>query len=324
MKALLALPLLACLVLAGCATRSDSGGGLPEPQVQVTDSTGGIRGVVVDQAIRPLAGATVTVTGPGTSRNTTTDATGGFSVAGLKPGLYLLKASKPLYDTQQQSIEVKAGVAPPVTKVQLVQVIFAKPYMQTLKFKGFIVCSLGTGVSASEECGEGVGVPCTQDPAPCGRQGGQGDNKVQYDFHVDGPFLRTLVIEQAWQANSEATGKFYTVAPAVNWTCDPVCGGNEMAVVQGASPLLSRIEADGAGTAFTSDNKTVPFDAATTFSTFTWPDWAACSAGITENPACLTQFNYAANQEFTLFVSTFYYLPAPAGWSFIDGGANPF
>jgi hypothetical protein len=326
MKAAPAVLLLACLVLAGCAVRTDSGGGTFEPQVQVTDSTGGIRGVVVDQAIRPLAGATVTATAPGTTRNATSDTNGGFAIAGLRPGLYLVKVSKPLYDTQQQSVDVQAGVTPKVTKIQLTQLVFAKPYTQTLKFKGFIVCSLGTGVSASEECGEGVGVPCVQDPVPCGRVGGQGNNKVQYDFEVDGPFLRTLVIEQVWQPNSEATGKFYTVAPAVNWTCNPVCGGTEMNVARGASPLLSRIEADGAGTAYTSANKTVHFTASTRFSTFTWPDWDACGSGsgITGNPTCLTQFNYAANQEFSLFVSSFYYLPAPGGWSFVKGDAAPF
>ncbi|HUR64242.1 MAG TPA: carboxypeptidase-like regulatory domain-containing protein [Candidatus Thermoplasmatota archaeon] len=305
MRALLVTALLVAALLAGCATKASdapTGGSIPDPgEVAVTQTTGGIRGVVVDQAIRPLAGATVVVSGQGTNKTLTTDATGAFTLAGLQPGTYFLKASKPLYDTQQQAVEVKAGVAPPVTKVQLNQVVFAKPYMQTLKFKGFIVCSGNYVVLLSEECGEGVGVPCVQDPAPCGRVGGQANNHVQYDFYVDNPNVKTLVVEQYWVPTQE-TGKAFYTPVSLNWVCDPLCGGDTKMELEGESPLLGRMDAD--------QLEPMALNSTTKISTFTW--------------ASRETTGLVLNQDFQVFVSTSYYLPLPADWSFVQGSADPF
>ncbi|MEA3142798.1 MAG: Carboxypeptidase regulatory-like domain [Thermoplasmata archaeon] len=342
MKAVLLCALLAGLALAGCsgkATDAPTGGSIPDPgEVQATDTTGGVRGVVVDQAIRPIKAAHVSVGSASLSKNVTTDASGTFVVNGLPAGTYIVKGTHPLYSTVQQAVEVQAGVKNPAPiKLQLTQKVSDRPYMTTLLFKGFVVCSVGAAFTASEECGEGVGLPC-QPPAPeppfCHRFGGQGDNHVQYDFGVDGPYVRSIVIEQAWKPTSDATGKFYTVAPATNWTCDPSCGGNQIADMAGASPLLSRIEVvqgvalshapivRASGTTW--NNETVT--ANTKFSTFTWPQWGGCGAisNIPNNPTCAGQANLATNQEFKLFISSFYFLPAPDGWSLVDGGTNPF
>jgi hypothetical protein len=186
---------------------------------------------------------------------------------------------------------------------------------------------------------------------------------VQYNFHVDGPFVRTIIQEQIWKAQSDATGKFYTVAPALNWTCDPTCGGNQVGDMQGASPLLSRINVvngtalanppvlRAANTLYTNENLT----ASTQLSTFTWPAWGdggpfysgvrADAIGensslgnpttwkpnpthlpsqLGNNPQGMAELNFASNQDFKLFVSSFYYYPAPSGWSIAKGDTNPF
>jgi hypothetical protein len=308
MKAL-ALATLACLLLAGCAVdSSDPGKGLPDPgDVPVTDSTGGVRGVVVDQAIRPLKGATVAVTGPGFGKNLTTDDAGGFTLGGLKPGTYFLRASKPLYDAQQQSVEVKAGTVPPVTRIQLTQLVFAKPYLQTLKFKGFIVCSTNVFTPAggvlSEECGEGVGTPCVQDPVPCGRVGGQANNHVQFDFSVDSPAAQSLVVEQFWEATSESGKAFYTPV-STDWRCDPSCEGDTFLRLEGPSPLLGRVDGDALAA--------LELNATSKVSAFTWASPSTTPVGA------------VLNQDFQEFVSVSYYLPLPADWSFVKGSPDPF
>jgi hypothetical protein len=307
--------LVACLVLAGCTgtAKDDGASGVPEPkQVDVTDTTGGIRGVVVDQAIRPLKAAAVSITSASFSKNLTTDEAGGFVLANLKPGTYLVKASKPLYDTQQQSLDVKAGVAPPVTKIQLNQVVFAKPYLETLKFQGFLVCSQDfDGALFSEECGQGVGVPC-QVPPPygCNRLGTQSGNAPEYDFYASADHPQSMIVELTWQPTIGAatTGALWTIVET-NFACDPTCSGD--AVLPDdfghcrTSPMYLRNDE-----AVQKANLT----AAIKVSTFTW----ACGKGGT------IPYDLEVNQEYSEYVTMSYVLPLPADWSFVQGSPDPF
>ncbi len=311
--------------LAGCTDDGpavvDDGSDVGE--VDVTSSTGGIRGVVVDDSIRPIAGALISVIG--TQKTAETDATGAFVISGLAPAAYEVEASHPLYDSAVQPTVVEAGVErPELLKFQLVRVILEEPYMLTDKFNGFISCSINVIVIKSEECGEGVGsprqtcdlttvLPCVDNPVFPGERILKQDNSaVQVDFTVDGDFFRTIVVEQVWEPTTEVSagtqGSFDTRV-ALNWSCDPVCGGLELArEPEGYSPI--RLQVDG-------DNETVvnqTIDHETTFSTFTWAggDFDVDTVAVT------------LEQDFELFVSVFYYLPAPEGWSFVAGDVNPF
>ncbi|MEA3166853.1 MAG: hypothetical protein QOJ26_1727, partial [Thermoplasmata archaeon] len=61
---LIAVLVLVAAGLAGCSSGS-KGDPLPDDganDLQVTDTTGGIRGLVVDQAVVPVSGAHVTLT----------------------------------------------------------------------------------------------------------------------------------------------------------------------------------------------------------------------------------------------------------------------
>lgn len=312
-KPFLALLLLSTLALAGCS----AGGDTPEeqaaddlagdaPEVEVTETTGGIRGVVVDEAVRPIKGARVEVTG--TDKAFTTDESGLFAFSGLEEGTYFVKASHPLYGAVQQEAEVRAGVADPKPlKFLLPRVIEETPFVETLKYEGFIVCSTNAvlplvGGVLSEECGEGVGVPCVAPPAPCGRVGGQSNNNVQFDFSV-GPGAKTIVVEQVWEPTSDAGKAFYTPV-SLDWVCDPLCGGQTFLEMQGVSPLLGRI-----------DNSTIDslnLTSGQTISTFTWASPDTTPIGV------------VLNQQYTIFVNTFYFLPAPADWSFVRGDPKPF
>ena len=94
--------LLATSLLAGCATQ-DAGSGAsntdPGVDVQPTETTGIIKGVVVDQAIKPLGKAIVTIKAAGKTITNTTNANGGFGFEGLEPGTYFVVASKAGYLT---------------------------------------------------------------------------------------------------------------------------------------------------------------------------------------------------------------------------------
>ena len=131
------LLILVAVVLAGCASgpaHSKSSNEVGAGDCPV------IRGIVVDEAIRPLAGATIEVVGQNASVPAqTTDKSGAYTLPCLPVGSYLIRASHPLYSTVQQAVEVGDSASPPLVKIQLQRVIFANPYVQVQKFDGFVV-----------------------------------------------------------------------------------------------------------------------------------------------------------------------------------------
>ncbi len=302
---LLAGLLICAAALAGCAG-DDSSGNSPDaevPELSVTSSTGGIRGVVVDESIRPIEGATVTIRQTGATA--TTDEKGAYSFSGLAPGTYFVEAHHPLYNSVQQSTEVVAGVkAPKPINFQLLRVITEEPYTFIDKQTGFISCSLNIGAAKSEECGEGLGVP-TEVPVIGGtRVGGNDQNRAEIQFSVDGGHIRTLIVEQVWepstQINPDGSSGLDTLV-ALEWSCLPVCGGKILDRVESGPPLLLRVDED-----------TLAEHNITSESVFSTFSWSAGSVGV------------MVNQEFELFITSFYYLPAPEGWSFVAGDVPPF
>ncbi len=150
--------LLGVLLLSGCA-ESAAPNNEPEEfenlETKATDSTGVIRGVVVDATFTPLSAATVAMQD---GRETLSDKDGLFVFADLEPGTYFLTATKAGYSTLQVSTDVVAGVdRPPVVKIQLVVDVSSLPFSELLNYNGFLQCGVGLGVTGVY--GRGVN-PC--------------------------------------------------------------------------------------------------------------------------------------------------------------------
>src|ERR1041385_8203063 len=96
--------LLASVAFAGCAgsARSPSGDPLQDVHVAATATTGVIRGIVVDIAIHPVAGAR--------TLRTNSSATGAFGFQGLPAGTYFIEAHRRGYATSRTGVDVEAGV----------------------------------------------------------------------------------------------------------------------------------------------------------------------------------------------------------------------
>ncbi len=299
-KAAIIMLLAAGVALAGCSEA-----------VEVTITTGGIRAVVVDEAIRPIEGASVEVMS--TDKKTTTADDGTFAVSGLDAGTYIVKVSHPLYGTTQQVADVVAGEAEPkALKFQLIRTILEEPYLETLSFDGFIVCSQDfNALLFSEECGEGVGMPCESPVSGCERVGGQGQNNVQFDFFVSSDAPKSMVVELAWDPTIGAatTGALWTTV-STDFACDPSCDGNDVMNHEpfgncATNPSYIRDD-DGW--------KKMKLNTTTKISTFTW----ACGKGGT------VPYDLQLNQKFQEFVTISYYLPLPEGWSFVNESPYPF
>ena len=148
-RTLLALALVGML-FAGCAGSTDGtddpGAAAQSASVSVSDTTGAIRGIVLDIGIHPIQGAKVSVVSEGKTLLNTTNVDGVFTFSNLPPGTYFIHAEKVGFKNTQQSAEVKAGDAnPPITKIQLeADAAAQKPSHDSYHFKGFIECSFLT------------------------------------------------------------------------------------------------------------------------------------------------------------------------------------
>jgi hypothetical protein len=143
--------LLAVAVMVVALSGCSDGGGPPAPppeeaalddlELEATETTGVIRGLVVDEAIRPVANVTVTLLAD-PPRATKSNGNGAFGFDELEPGSYFLRAEKPGFGSVQQSADVVAGLAdPPIVKVLLSADLSTTPFFDAYAFDGFIQCS---------------------------------------------------------------------------------------------------------------------------------------------------------------------------------------
>lgn len=160
LRAAVAFLALASLALAGCSGGGNGGDEPPaanfeELGLEATATTGILRGIVVDEAIRPVAGADIGARGPdGPVANTTSAADGAFGFDGLAPGTYFLEVHKPGFVAAQASSEVVAGLGdPPIVKVLLVADPSSVPYVSALVYDAFVACSFTFPVVSFAACG---------------------------------------------------------------------------------------------------------------------------------------------------------------------------
>jgi len=139
--------LLLAVVVAGCGEKAkavDDVVIVDSSQQTVEVESGGktakepagnavLEGVVVDEAIRTVAGATVRL--PGLEVQKKTDAQGRFSFAGLLGGPYLIEADAKGFERLEAVIDVPEGKTTQV-RVELVALPSEDPYHRTQKFTG--------------------------------------------------------------------------------------------------------------------------------------------------------------------------------------------
>ena len=302
-----ALALLAAL-LAGCADGGSSDPQASDPaafdDVVVTDTTGAIRGVVVNEAIVPIAGALISLND---GKNATSDDEGAFVFSNLDPGTYFLTARKLGYVDVQVSVDVVAGdKQPPVTKIQLaLDPKAAKPFVQAYVFEGFIQCS-GTFVAVSfAACSvvdivqEGItqdnfGVVYPMDGKPTWMQ-------TEMTWDSTQALGGEMTVQYSWDCGSENGG----------FLCDHGVGGASPLVLTANQTQIDEInEGDYNGTglfvrSFNQGLKETDPDV---------PGYGNAPGG---------GLGLTVNQRFTYYSHFFYGYQPPEGWTFISGQPVP-
>lgn len=307
--------LLVATLLAGC---SGGGGGQtpvddPVPVLKATDTTGVIRVVVFDAAIRPLGNATVEVMlGPEVVTSKATDKDGFAGFEDLDPGTYFVKARKPLYHEAQQAVEVVAGVDDPTAvKVQLIQRTGDIPFYQEYKIEAFLECSAAMGnwcfIANYYPClaMQTAGQPCLGNLTA--------DNSF-FDIPLTpGRVPDWLQGEMIWESTQAA----FTY---MSWRFD--IDDPETATIEytpeatGASPLLvvaSKERMDDLGLSINSTLAVEAFHAGSP---------TVCDNDPTGDTLCVYT-GAAVEQRFTYIIHAFYGYVPPEGWRFSTEGKVP-
>lgn len=287
------LAALTSLVLAGCS--GGAPGATPDTvdfgdlDVAPTATTGIIRGVVVDPAIRPLAGATIRISNGG---ETTSNDAGLFGFANLAPGSYFLQVSKIGFNQTQVSAEVEAGVAdPPIVKVLLQPNPSETPFYEEHQLRAFITCGVATVVSS---------VGCNTFPAI--GQDILGDRVYfPFEFTVLPMWAQgELVWEQTQAAGGQAIWQLYG--------CDGYCHGPPAM----ASPALTFADEE-----LLKEYEDSILEGGLQYNIFGGP-----------HPLCTYDSPYTPygcgltiNQAFDVFVHHFYNFKPLEGWRFTNDGS---
>ncbi len=326
---------LVSLALAGCADESKpatTSTDDPTVAVEVTDDTGAIRGVVVNDAIVPVAGATISILN--TELTTSTDENGAFGFSRVIPGTYFGTVSKDLHAEVQFNVEVVAGVeAPEIVKVQLDRQFKQDPYAVTIPNSGSFTCSQGNMpgyLYSSSSCHDnGIGsflagyTGVEEIPSTDGSQYGV-ELTQERTFHSDvAEGWQNLVFEMQWETS--ATGTSQEMGIVVSTYKPEREGGHWFANYQSESPLRFQINV---GEQFTGpgdpvgsvEPKMIPAEGWKDMSYFTSvrpPSDAECVLW------CVPP-GFAIDQGFDVYQTQFYYATVPEGWSYLAGDTNPY
>ncbi len=305
-KVLWVAGLLVAALVAGC-TNDSASSKEPAPaafdDVVVTSTTGAIRGVVVTQAIVPIAGALI-VLPEGAQR--TSDEEGAFVFNGLEPGDYFLTVSKIGYVTIQTSAHVVAGDAePPITKVTLLpDAAAARPYYQEYVFDGFIQCSgtfvaVGAAVCSVTDI---VGVPSED------RFG------VTYPLEAKPSWMQTEMVWDSTQAAGNEMSVMYS------WDCGDendgflcdhgAAGKSPILLVANATAIDEINEGDYNGT----ELFVRAFNEGLPESDPDVPGYGSAPGG---------GLGLTANQRFTFYTHLFFGYEPTEGWRFTSGEGVP-
>ncbi|MEK6976209.1 MAG: carboxypeptidase-like regulatory domain-containing protein [Candidatus Thermoplasmatota archaeon] len=293
---------LIVLVLSGCTSggggeTADTASLVAEEEFEeyeATADTGVIRGVVIDEAIRPLMGAEVRLSITGGDKNTTTSESGAFGFEGLEPGQYFIQASKVGYKTMQANTEVVAGDSePPVTKILLVADPASVPYVIASQYSGYIECSFRVAVPGVTSVGVNA----------CNGVGNQDVNMPLAPFDKIPTFVQG---EMVWTSTQTlGSGLSFVVGP-------PNCDDFKYSRADGESPLIIGLNTTKILESSLDYDSDTPFD----------PETGICYRAFSYVAAeTLGALGVVTSQQFEVFWHSFYGFEPAEGWNFSEDGA---
>ncbi|MEK6975428.1 MAG: carboxypeptidase-like regulatory domain-containing protein [Candidatus Thermoplasmatota archaeon] len=333
-----ALLVAATLAIAGCSGSNGDpvvdNANFEDLGLQADESTGILRGVVIDEAIRPLAGVRVTVLRAAEGNVTMeTKDDGLFGFDKLAPGTYFVVAQKPGFITVQGSGEVVAGEAEPdAVKLMLKPDPLNQPYVQPYHLDGYMTCSVRPMF---------IGLQCGF---------GQSNDVVNSNEALSG-IPEWIQSEMTWDS-TQAIGDELSLAIRCNPNDDPAgkCPDGVLTIVRaegvspltatlnrtiidawalggdGGNPLIINLFAFGRSDLDVWDEETI--DGAqkpvTGNDCMQWGLVGQIALGF-DPTTCMraTGPGLVLNQKIDVYTHVFYGFTPNEGWSFIDDGQHP-
>lgn len=215
--------------LAGCADSApvvdEDAEKFNDFELEATEETGVIRGVVVDETITPIEGVEVKV--EGTEKSLVTGADGVFGFKDLAPGFYNINVDGVGYKAQRTQTNVEAGVAdPPIIRVLLVAEASELPSVLPNTFNGYLDCSISSPAYRVAACG-------IANPGGIFK-----DNFLAEIFDLDAN-ATWIQAEMVWESTQQAGSRMmFTVEDSAS------DGGNITGDPAGESPLLAVANTD--------------------------------------------------------------------------------
>lgn len=291
------------LMVAGCADKAGDAGGAPGGDGEAQPGT--LEGVVVDDAIRPVAGVRIDLDN---AFNSTTGTDGTFRFDAVAPGAHVVRATKNGYADAVTQVVVAASEPTPLVKLVLLVDASDLAYAEVQKIEGYIECGTDTANRYFAACGTGnvaSFILCAQTSVCQGNVTGDSYIVIQR-------FDRTpsfLVVEVAWTPTQllgstfsvwlgSATKEqlqFYPETPSV-WN-----------ITEGESPLYGTM------------NSTMLNDSGIGKDSWFLAQMFAGDAGQT-GPVAL---GVVVQQRFEMFLTSFYGYEPPADWRFATTGMPP-
>jgi hypothetical protein len=302
-------------LLAGCASHAKA----PPGALVATPTTGVLRGVVVDEAIRPLAGAHILVPlAQGGDRNSTTAADGAFAFDGLGPGSYVVSVHKLGFLDLQTAANVTAGVdTPDAVRVQMRADVLNAPGIESFSFNGFLQCSVTAVVARVAACNPSDAMaPVCQAAGICGAgPGNLTDDRFMAVHSVSRQSIRFLQSELVWTPSSQAGASLR----AIPGSRDPTNGKiNDFQPFEGGSPLIMPMDGAIAQGLLIGNGKELVVRVFSGYQDGTNPPTCLPSP-----VGCPWGVGATVQQKFQLFSNVFYGFAPPEGWEFNRDGLPP-
>lgn len=298
-----AAPLLALVALLAAGCTQGKGPAADDAAIPA----GAIEGVVVDGAIRPVAGAAVDLDGAG---NATTDALGAFRFEAVAPGAHVVRAAKAGFADTVTQVDVAADGSSPLLKLVLVADASTSAYAELQAIEGYAECGTYAATYRYAACGTGN----VASLIACSTFGVCLGNVTDDRYIVVQRFDRQpdfLVAEVAWQATQDLGRVLQVYIGSATPEDLAAASTNDYNGTIGESPLYVTMDQTmledsklGDGAYFLSQTFAAP-------SLDPCPGVNACGVGL------------VVQQRFTYYLVSFFgYGPSPE-WRFAVDGALP-